>query len=319
MRQMPKAGTEYQELVALVAQALDPEADIRTGQWIEGPDGKREVDVEVRGTMDGSPHFVLIECKDWKRPVDIQAVDNLDSKRGDLSAAAAMLYSNSGFTKKALRKAERVGIDMVSAIAAGNQLVKPRIERELVAKRLSIDTFQMTLYPSKESDKTFPGSWDYRTLRYDGLPVVNWLAELSTQLLQLHEGELKIVEMAAFKRETPFNLEGVPVVLRGFRADMWCSRTWISQTIRENVSLGLYNHITRRLTIPSKQAWSMGRIDREAWQEVEYDEDSEEWTKPIEPGSFRLNLTLLNPVPPMQKEDTPPIDELIGERRTDLG
>ncbi len=52
MRQMPKAGTEYQELVALVAQALDPEADIRTGQWIEGPDGNREVDVEVRGTVD---------------------------------------------------------------------------------------------------------------------------------------------------------------------------------------------------------------------------------------------------------------------------
>ncbi len=49
---MPKAGTEYQELVALVAKALAPEADIRTGQWVEGPDGDRELDVAVRGTVE---------------------------------------------------------------------------------------------------------------------------------------------------------------------------------------------------------------------------------------------------------------------------
>ncbi len=316
---MTKAGNAYQELAALVAKALDPEADIQTGQWIEGPDGDREVDVAVRGTVDGAPHFIHIECKDWKRPVDIQAIDNLDSKRHDLSADAAILYSNSGFTKNALRKAERVGIDAVSAIAAGNQLVRPVIERELVAKRLSVDSFQMTLYPSKDSEKTFPDSWDYKTLRYEGLPFVNWLAELSAQLLQRHEGESKIVEIIAFKKEIPFSLEGVPILLRGFRADMWCSRTWMSQTVREDVSLGLYNHITRRLTVPSKQAMSLGRIDREAWQEIERDDAPEEWTKPLGPGSFRLNLTILNPVPPIEEEDTPPIDELVGERRTDLG
>ena len=207
---MPKAGTEYQELVALVAKALDPKAAIRTGQWIEGPDGDREVDVEVRGSVDGAPHFIHIECKDWKRPVDIQAIDNLESKRHDLSADAAMLFSNSGFTKNALRKAERVGIDAVSAMAIGNKLVRPVIERELVAKRLSIDTFQITVFPNKDSEKTFPESWDYRTLWYEGLPFVNWLTELSTQLLQRHEGESKIVELAAFKKETTFSLEVSP-------------------------------------------------------------------------------------------------------------
>ena len=157
-RHMPKAGTEYQELVALVAKALDPKADIQTGQWIEGPDGDREVDVAVWGTVDGAPHFIHIECKDWKRPVDIQAIDNLDSKRRHLSADAAMLYSNSGFTKNALRKAERVGIDAVSAMAAGNRLIRPMIERELVAKRLSVDTFQMTptKTPRHAYSHTFP-------------------------------------------------------------------------------------------------------------------------------------------------------------------
>lgn len=315
---MPKAGTEYQELVAIVVKALDPDANIKTGQWITGPDGSREVDVEVRGTVDGKPHFIHIECKDWKKPVDIQAIDNLDSKRHDISADAAIIYSNSGFTKKALRKAERIGIDAVSAIAAGNKIVRPMIERELVAKKLSVDKFQLKLYPSKKSDKDFPETWDYKTLYYNGLPFANWLNKLSSQLLRQYEGESKIVEIAAFKKETPFTLEGVPVTLRGFQADMWCSRSWLSQTVRENVSLGLYNHITRRLTIPSKQYWSMGWIDREAWQEIDCENDPEEWTKPLEPGSFRLNLILLNLVPEQTNDGVPPIDELIAERRTDL-
>ena len=135
---MAKAGSEYEKLAALVAKALDPGADIKTGQWVEGPDGKREVDVEVRGTVEGKPHFIQIECKDWKAPVDIQAIDNLDSKRRDISADAAILYSNSGFTKKALRKAERIGIGAVSAISYGNKLVRPVIERELIAKNYQL-------------------------------------------------------------------------------------------------------------------------------------------------------------------------------------
>lgn len=315
---MAKAGSEYEKLAALVAKSLDPDADIKTGQWIEGPDGKREVDVEVRGTVDGKPHFIHIECKDWKDPVDIQAVDNLDSKRRDISADAAIIYSNSGFSKKALRKADRLGIGAVSAIADGNKLVRPMIERELVAKKLSVDKFQLTLFPSKQSDKIFPEKWDYTTLIYEDLPFANWLNKLSAHLLQQHEGESKIIEMVAFKQETPFTLEGEPITLRGFRADMECSRCWVSQRVRENVSLGLYNHITRRLTVPSKQYWSMGLIDQEAWEEINSDNDPEEWTKALEPGSFRLNLTLLNSVPRQNDDGEPPIDDLISERRTDL-
>lgn len=316
---MAKAGAEYQELVALVAKALDPKADIKTGQWVEGPDGDREVDVEVRGTVDGKSHFIHIECKDWKKPVDIQEIDKLDSKRLDLSADAVMIYSNSGFTKKALRKAERLGIDAVSAIAAGNQLIRPMIERELVAKQLSIDSFRMTLYPSRDRDLNFPETWDYSTLRYDGLPFVNWLADLSIKLLKRYEGETKIVEIAAFKTETPFTLEGTQVILRGFRGEMWCSRKWLSQTVREDVSLGVYNHITRRLTVPSKQFWSMVWIDREAWSEINVNGEPEQWTRPLEPGSFRLNLTLFKPIPRIEDEDVPSIDDLIGQRRTNLG
>jgi hypothetical protein len=67
---------------------------------MEGPDGKRDCDVSVRGMRQGVPYFALVECKDWKKekPVGIGVVDALDSKRRDLNADLAVIYSNSGFT-----------------------------------------------------------------------------------------------------------------------------------------------------------------------------------------------------------------------------
>ncbi|MEK7400185.1 MAG: restriction endonuclease, partial [Candidatus Poribacteria bacterium] len=280
--------------------------------------GQREIDVEVRGVIDCKEHFVFIECKDWKRPIDIQEIDKLDSKRCDLSADAVMIYSNSGFTKRALRKAERVGIDAVSAIASGNQLIRAVIERELVAKKLSVDSWSVTLYPAPENEQNCPEPWDPRTLRYDGLPFVNWLTKLSKDLLRKYEEESKIVEIVALKRYTPFTLEDVPVILRGFRVEMICSRKWLSQTVREDVSLGMYDHIKRRLIVPNKQFWSIGVINEEAWEEMGIDGEPEVWTKPLEEDSFQLNLTLFNPIAGFKNEGIPLIDDLINERRTDF-
>jgi hypothetical protein len=48
------------------------------------------------------------------------------------------------------------------------------------------------------------------------------------------------------------------------------------------------------------------------------DGEPEEWTKPLEPGSFRLNFTLFHPIAGFKDEETPPIDDLISECRIDL-
>ena len=180
---MAKAGSEYQQLVALVGKALYPGYEVRVGQWVMGPDGEREVDVEVRGLSDGKSHFLLIECKDWRRPVGIEEIDALDSKRADLGADAAMICSNSGFTPKALRKSARLGIEAVSALAVGNALVRLVLERDFVAKRLSVDSWTLEVFLTEEGKKRFPEKWDARDLRYQSLPLVNWLNDRSLELL----------------------------------------------------------------------------------------------------------------------------------------
>lgn len=306
-------GREYQELAALVAKTLDPDAVIRTGTWVEGPDGGREVDVEVRGTVDGAPHFVLIECKDWgKRRVDIQEIDKLDSKRRDLGADAVVICSNSGFSKKALRKAARTGIDAVSIVAAGNRRVRAVLEREVIAKRLSVDNFTMRVFATPECAGLITDGWDLKSLRYAGRPVWNWFASQSRELLRDHEGEAEINLSGALDPNAEFDLGGTPVHLRGFKARLRCSRTWVSQIVRENVTLGYYDHIKRKVTVPDKQTYTLEDIDRDGWTELEDQEQQPEpWTKPLQPGTFRLHLTIFQPIPEIEGESAPPLEDVL--------
>src|SRR6266487_163455 len=104
---MSKLGSEYEQIVGSVCQALEPGAEVVVGAWIEGPDGRRDMDVSIRGVRDGHPYLALVECNDWRTPIGIGVVDALDSKRDDLGADLAVIYSNSGFTEDASRKAAR--------------------------------------------------------------------------------------------------------------------------------------------------------------------------------------------------------------------
>lgn len=83
---------------------------------MDGPDGRRDLDVAIRPNGGGSALLAVIECKDWNRPIGIGFIDALNSKRRDIGAPVAMICSNSGFTADALRKAARVGNSSIGSI-----------------------------------------------------------------------------------------------------------------------------------------------------------------------------------------------------------
>ena len=100
-------GKPYQQLVAEVARVFDPGAVVTEGEWLSGPDGRLDMDVAIRGHINGQPVLVVIECKDFNLKttgkVGREFVYALDSKRHDLGATVAIICSNSGFTADALR------------------------------------------------------------------------------------------------------------------------------------------------------------------------------------------------------------------------
>jgi len=306
---MPNPGDEYEEIVAAVAKALSPGAIVKIGQWIVGPDGRRDMDVEVRGTIEEKPIFILVECKDWTRPVGIKEIDALESKGRDLGVDETIIYSNSGFSADALRKARRVGIGACSALKAGDKRINLAFYTQLVAKRLSVDRFSAVAYFPKDDLQDIEEEWDVRSLTYGGRPVVNWISRISMDILERHENCENVVANFAFREQAAFELRDKLVRLTGLGFRLECSKKWVAQEVQVDITLGMYDHIRKRHVIPSNQGYIIGSIDPDGWREI----DCSGW-KPPEEGSFELYLTLLNPVARVGPEEVPDLDSIISER-----
>jgi len=306
---MSKAGDRYQDLVGAVQRALDPGAIVDVGIWVEGPDGRRDMDVSVRGIKTGVPYVALIECKDWKEPVGIAVIDAFDSKRHDLKVDLAVVFSNSGFTQDAARKARRVGIELASVVKDGDPTVHLEIIRTFIAKRHAVVRWVLALFWDK--DRAGPEDFHPLGVTFRGLPVVNWIQQDSLRLLHEHPGAALIKAEYAFKSEQEFRIRGKVCLLIGLVYRVECRRDWVSQSVRESVTLGSYDFLRHRVTVPDKQAYILGPFDRDAWEPCDPPppEDAE-----LEPGTFKLGMELFAPVQGQPDMGTPDLDFVIKER-----
>jgi hypothetical protein len=88
-----------------------------------------------------------------------------------------------------------------------------------------------------------------------------------------------------------------------------CATDWVSQSVRESVSLGFYDFLSHRVTVPPRQAYILDSFDRDAWQPCEAPEETQ-----LEPGTFELKLELYHPVQGSSDAKFPDIDSIIGEQ-----
>ena len=311
---MAKAGDEYQNIVAAVQRALDPDAAVRVGVWVLGPDGRRDLDVEVRGTLNGIPYLTQIECKDWSYPVGILVIDALDSKRRDLGADTAVVFSNSGFTEPAVRKAARVGIGLASALRANDHRARVSVLKELVAKALSVQTIKATLFPRPDREPQFPAGWSLTKLCFNGRPVINWVAERSLELLREHEPDGWHRLTLRFQPNCDWSYGGYPVSVGAMRLFMRCQRVWKSQTVRADASLGLYDHIRKMIIIPNQQVYWLGCIDPEAWQVIDFEPPAYEPAAELAAGTFFIGMTMFKPIRKIDPPDVPDLGPHILEQ-----
>lgn len=304
---MSKAGESYQELVAAVRRALDPGAQVIAGRWISGPDGRRDRDVWVKGTISGQAQRILIECKDWRCRVGIGVVDALDSKRRDLDATVAAIYSNSGFTKPAIRKARRVGIQLAVALKSGDPTVRVGLLQRFVARRLSVDHWRLMLvWPRTDPD---PGAVDPLELLHDGRPLMNWLHERSVRILEEHGAPPLVQAEYAFTAPQTFAHTSGSLRLIGLVLRMECSDTHVAQTVATNVSLGHLDVLTGRVIVPPDQGYELGPFDADSW------EPSPAAPAALEPGTFSIGMVLLNPIARDASRPAPFLDSVIAESK----
>jgi hypothetical protein len=290
-------------------------AKVETGQAVIGPDGAREVDVEVRGTQDGRPYFILIECKDKtygrsRRRVSIEEIDALDSKRKDLNADLAVLCSNTGFAAPALQKAGRVGIVAISVLARNDGRAKFVVERDLLARGLSVDTWTATFQLAEEGVSGLPADWTPTDVFFYDLPIVNWLEKHSRQLLLHHPNMRTIREKITFSRLLRFTIKDAEVHCAGLVLTLFCSHCWLRQRVKEDLTLGYFDHISERFQIPAGQSWNLGPIDQYGWKLMK---------RPPQPTSRRkgskigVEVYFINPIKGIDGYAMPDLDKCFSD------
>lgn len=246
------SGQPFQELVAEIARAFDPQATVQCGEWvIHSEDGRRDMDVSIRGTLNGRPFLALVECKDYSTrtgPVGIGIVEELDSKRGDVGADYAFICSNSGFTRPAISKAKRVGIGTIAVLQKGDSRTRALIREEACSQRVKfgIPIFRFDFVPDRGQPSCATD------LLHRGKRVSDWLQIQAAIAILRHltfTGTFE-VRFTAFN-PVPCEIDGAPVLLKAARMWIEAQIAWVSQMVDFDCSVGIYDYIRGRLRIPA--------------------------------------------------------------------
>ena len=175
----------------------------------------------------------------------------------------------------------------------------------------------VTVWPiDDENDARLPPNYDLYSVEYDGAPFANWLHGVSDEILKQCEENCTIKGKYLLKGPTEFVIAGTPIMLKAFGFSLDCTVGFVSQIVRPDVSLGYFDHLRGRITVPSQQFYNFGMLDNEAWESTD-----SSWSDPseMEPGTFALQLTMFAPVPTVDGKDVPDLDALIAASEITCG
>lgn len=108
---------KFEEFVASIQKGLSPKATVSHDEKIIGKSGTtRQIDVSIRQAVGQFSLLMIIDCKDWKKPVDIADVGAFIDMVEDVEANKGAIVCNAGFTAGAKERAKQKGIDLLLAV-----------------------------------------------------------------------------------------------------------------------------------------------------------------------------------------------------------
>ena len=111
-REKRHLGSEFEEAVYRFTKTLDPTAEVLFNHSVPDRDtGElRQCDVWINAKFGGHwPLSILVSCKDHKRKLHSGDIGTFRDEIRSTGASTGVIYSRSGFTKPALRKARANG------------------------------------------------------------------------------------------------------------------------------------------------------------------------------------------------------------------
>jgi len=108
---------KFEEFVASIQKQLTPNAVVTHNEKIIGKSGvERQLDIVVRYSLAQFNILVVMDCKNWKKPVDINDVGAFCDQVEDVGANKGAIVCNAGFTEGAIKRAQEKGIDLLRAV-----------------------------------------------------------------------------------------------------------------------------------------------------------------------------------------------------------
>jgi Restriction endonuclease len=109
---------ELEQLVARIQQQLAPKSKVIHNAKLLGrrTQRMRQIDVLVQDRVAQFEISIVIDCKDYKVPVDVKGVEEFYGLLDDVGAQKGVLVCPKGFTQTAKTRAEGLQIDLYSPV-----------------------------------------------------------------------------------------------------------------------------------------------------------------------------------------------------------
>lgn len=117
---MPPRSTLIQRVVFQIQRQLASDAKVEESACLlDRSSGlRREVDVVVRRKVGEHEVIIAVECRDHRRKATVEWVEQMAMKHDALPTSKLVLFSRSGFSQAAAKKARSLGIDTYSLSAS---------------------------------------------------------------------------------------------------------------------------------------------------------------------------------------------------------
>jgi hypothetical protein len=118
-----------ENLVAMIQKQLSPDASVQHNVMLDGLDSetKRQIDVLVEQNIGQYTIRIVIDCKDYSKPVDVKGVEEFHGLVQDVRAHKGALVCPAGFTKSALKRAIKLQIDLYRPVSTGKHKWRAKV------------------------------------------------------------------------------------------------------------------------------------------------------------------------------------------------
>jgi hypothetical protein len=171
----PKKWREFEDLAASIQkQFVGADATVTTNDHIRGrrTGDLRQIDITIRQRVGQFEMLVVIDCKDYKTPVDVKDVEAFIGLLEDVAGNKGVIIAARGFTSGAKKRAADARIEILTLVDAGSTKWPLIPAIPVVVANARIKNFQLRF--SGIGPTVLPAVEDFRRLalyRADGTKI----------------------------------------------------------------------------------------------------------------------------------------------------